>query len=162
MNTGVPYLMAAPPERKRIRRTEGSKTLARYLENNGLRPVAVYIPVDLHKALTHVAIEADITLQALVTLAVNAYYGTYRELPPLVSPTRIKADPHKSFTWYADVDLHKRVKLLAVDLDCTVQQLVLSALVDYTKDHQKVKALKIKTGSAPYARAPVNTPRKAH
>jgi hypothetical protein len=142
--------------RKRVRNTQGSKTVAEYLENNGLRPVAVYFPTELHKALTHVAIDAGIPLQALVTLAINAYYAGPHDLPPLVAPTRIKTDPHKNFTWYADLDLHKRVKLLAVDLDCTVQQLVLSALVDYTKDHKEIKRLKIKTGYAPYARAPLN------
>lgn len=148
--------MSTPPLRQRVRRTAGSKTLAEYIENNGLRPVSVYMPVPLHKALSQVAIEADISLQALVTLAVNTYYGGPRDLPPLVAPTRIKQDPHKNFTWYADIDLHKRVKLLALDLDCTVQQLVLSALVDYTSDHPKVKALKIETGYPPFARAPLH------
>jgi hypothetical protein len=148
--------MSVPPVRTRDRRTAGSKALAEYIENNGLKPVSVYIPTPWHKALAQVAIEADISLQALVTLAVNTFYGTHRDLPPLVAPTRIKADPHKNFTWYADLDLHKRMKLLALELDCTVQQLVLSALVAYSKDHPKVKALKIKTGYPPYARAPLN------
>lgn len=148
--------MSTPPSRQRVRRTAGSKTLAEYIENNGLRPVSVYMPVPLHKALSKVAIEADISLQALVTLAVNTYYGVHRDLPPLVAPTRIKQDPHKNFTWYADIDMHKRVKLLALELDCTVQQLVLSALVDYTKDHAAVKALKIQTGFPPFARAPLH------
>lgn len=43
-------------------------------------------------------------------------------------------------------------------MDCSVQQLVMSAVVDYLKDHPSVKALKIKTGYAPYARHPVVTP----
>lgn len=149
-------IMSTPPLRHRVRRTAGSKTLAEYIENNGLRPVSVYMPTAIHKALSQVAIEADISLQALVTLAVNTYYGTHRDLPPLVAPTRIKQDPHKNFTWYADIDMHKRLKLLALDLDCSAQQLILSALIDYTKDHAAVKALKIRTGYPPYARAPLN------
>lgn len=149
--------MSTHPIRHRVRRTEGSRSLAEYIENNGLRPVSVYMPVPLHKALSHVAIEAGISLQALVTLAVNTYYGSHRDLPPLIAPTRIKQDPHKNFTWYADIDMHKRVKLLALDLDCSAQQLILSALVDYTKDHPKIKALKIGTGHPPYARAPVHS-----
>lgn len=147
--------MSTPPLRQRDRRTAGSKTLADYLNNNGLRPVSVYMPVPLHKAFSQIAIEADISLQALVTLAVNTYYGVHRDLPPLIAPTRIKQDPHKNFTWYADIDLHKRVKLLALELDCSVQQLVLSAMVDYTKDHARVKALKIETGFPAFARAPL-------
>lgn len=147
--------MATPPTRSRVRRTTGSKTLGSYIDRHGLRPVAVYIPDPLHRALTYIAIETETTLQALITLACNTYYGTHRDLPPLVAPTRTKQDPHKSFTWYADIDLHKRMKLLAVDLDGTVQQLVLSAIVDYLKDAPKIKALKIKTGYAPYARAPL-------
>lgn len=162
MHIGAQTYMANPPPRKRVRTTQGSQTVANYLENNGLKPVAVYLPVDLHKALTHVAIDADISLQALVTLAANTYYAGPKDLPPLTAPTRIKQDPHKNFTWYADLDLHKRIKLLALDLDCTVQQLVMSALVDYTKDHKEIKKLKIKTGYAPYARAPLVTPPKPH
>ena len=46
------------------------------------------------------------------------------------------------------------MKLAALELDGSVQQLILSALVDYLKDAPKVKALKIKTGYAAYARAP--------
>lgn len=45
---------------------------------------------------------------------------------------------------------------LAVDLDGTVQQLILSAIVEYLKDAPLVKALNIKTGYAPYARAPTD------
>jgi hypothetical protein len=157
--------MTNPPLRQRTRRTAGSRSLAEYIENNGLRPVSVYIPLALHKAVSQVAIEADISLQALITLAVNTFYGAAKDLPPLVAPTRIKQDPHKNFTWYADVDLHKTVKLLALEHDCTVQQLVLSALVAYTKDHPKVKALKIKSGFPPFLRAPLslvhNSPAKA-
>lgn len=148
--------MSNPPLRQRVRRTQGSRALAEYIENNGLRPVSIYLPLAMHKALATVAIEADITLQALVTLAVNKYYGSHRDLPPLIAPTRIKQDPHKNFTWYADIDLHKRVKVLALELDSTVQQLILSALIDYTKDHPKIKALKVKTGFPAFARAPAN------
>lgn len=146
--------MATPPARTRVRRTAGSQTLGAFIDRHGLRPVSVYIPLKLHRALTETAIEAETTLQALITMACNTLYGTRHDLPPLVAPTRTKQDPHKSFTWYADIDLHKRMKLLAVDLDGTVQQLVLSAIVEYMKDAPKVKALKIKTGFAAYARAP--------
>lgn len=146
--------MTTPPARSRVRRTTGSKTLGAFIDRHGLRPVSVYVPEPLHRALTHIAIETETSLQAIITLACNKYYGTRHDLPPLVAPTRTKQDPHKSFTWYADIDLHKRMKLLAVDLDGTVQQLVLSAVVDYMKDAPKIKALKIKTGYAAYARAP--------
>ena len=46
------------------------------------------------------------------------------------------------------------MKMLAVDLDGTVQQLIVSAVVDYMRDEPRIKALKIKTGYAPYARFP--------
>lgn len=150
--------MATPPTRQRVRRTAGSKTLGKFIDRHGLRPVSVYIPYKWHRAFTEIAIEGETTLQAIITLACNTAYGTHRDLPPLTAPTRVKQDPHKSFTWYADIDLHKRMKLLAVDLDCSVQQLVMSAVVDYLKDHPKVKALEIKTGYAPYARLPVELP----
>ena len=112
--------MATPPARTRVRRTTGSQTLGAFIDRHGLRPVSVYIPVKLHRALTETAIEAETTLQALITMACNTLYGTRHDLPPLVAPTRTKQDPHKSFTWYADIDLHKRMKMLAVDLDGTV------------------------------------------
>lgn len=147
--------MTTPPTRTRVRRTTGSKTLGKYIDRHGLRPVAVYVPEPLHRALTLIAIESETTLQAILTAACNTFYGARHDLPPLVAPTRTKQDPHKSFTWYADVDLHKRMKMLAVDLDGTVQQLVLSAVVEYMKDAPKLRALKIKTGYAPYARAPI-------
>lgn len=146
--------MATPPVRRRTRRTPGSQTVASFVDRHGLRAVAVYIPEKLHRALTAIAIEGETSLQAIITLACGKYYGTHHDLPPLAAPTRIKQDPHKSYTWYADVDLHKRMKLLAVDLDGTVQQLVLSAVLAHLADHPKIKALKIKTGYAPYARAP--------
>lgn len=146
--------MTTPPARTRTRRTAGSKTLGEFIDRHGLRPVSVYLPEKLHRALTETAIEAETTIQAIITMACNTMYGTHHDLPPLVAPTRTKQDPHKSFTWYADIDLHKRIKLLAVDLDGTVQQLVLSAIVEYMKDAPRVKALKIKTGYAAYARAP--------
>lgn len=146
--------MTTPPTRTRVRRTSGSQTVGNFIDRHGLRPVAVYIPEKLHRALTTIAIETETTLQAIVTMACNKYYGLGGDLPPLVAPTRTKQDPHKSFTWYADLDLHKKMKLLAVDLDGTVQQLVLSAIVNYMKDAPKIKALKIKSGYAAYARAP--------
>lgn len=151
--------MATPPIRRRVRRTTGSKTVGDYIDRHGVRPVAVYIPEKLHRALTHAAIQGETTLQAILTVACNTFYGTRRDLPPLVAPTRTKQDVHKSFTWYADVDLHKRMKMLAVDLDGTVQQLILSAVVEYMKDSPLIKALKIKTGYAPYARTPAEAPR---
>lgn len=146
--------MATPPARRRVRRTKGSKIVAEYLDRHGVRPVAVYVPEKWHRAFSKIAIEGDTSLQAIMTLACGTAYGARRDLPPLVAPTRVKQDPHKSVTWYADVDLHKRMKMLAVDLDCSVQQLVMSAVVDYLKDHPSIAALKIKTGVAPYARHP--------
>lgn len=146
--------MPTPPTRTRVRRTVGSKTVGAYVDRHGLRPVSVYLPEKLHRALTHIAINSETPLQALFTLACGTFYGSGREIPPLIAPTKTKMDPHKSFTWYADVDLHKRIKLLAVDLDCSSQQLILSALVEHLKDSPQIKALKIKTGYAPYARAP--------
>lgn len=146
--------MATPPTRVRVRRTTGSKTVGDFVDRHGLRAVAVYIPIAMHRALSHTAIEAETSLQAIITMACNTYYGTHRDLPPLLLPTRTKQTPHKSFTWYADIDLHKRIKTLAVDLDGSVQQLILSAVIAMLADAPKIKALKLKTGYAPYARAP--------
>ena len=153
--------MATPPTRTRVRRTTGSKTLGEFTDRHGLRPVAVYIPDALHRALTHTAIEAETNLQAIFTTACNAMYGTHRDLPPLVAPTRPTADPHKRYTWYADIDLHKRMKMLAVDLGGSVQQLIISAVLEHLKNAPKIKALRIKTGYAPYARTPESLPRPA-
>lgn len=146
--------MPTPPIRTRVRRTAGSKTIGDYIDRHGVRPVTVYLPEPLHRALSKIAIESDTSIKALITLACNTYYGGKVKLPPLVAPTRTKTDPHKSFTWYADIDLHRAIKLLAVELDGSVQQLILSAVADYLKDSPRIKALKIKTGFAPYARAP--------
>lgn len=148
--------MPTPPPRKRSRTTDGSKRLESYMDNNGVRPVAVYVPIALHKALTEVCILGELTMQALITLACNTYYGAPHDLPPLVKPTKVKLEPHKNVTWYADVDLHKRMKLLGLDIGASVQQLVLSALVDYTKDAPQVKALNIETGFPAYLRTPTN------
>ncbi len=156
--------MLKPPLRVRTRRTAGSQSLARYTESNGLRPVAVYVPIDLHRALTSSLIEMSgdegerITLQAVITLACYRYYGETAELPPLMAPTFTKQDPHKSVTWYADIELHKKLKLLAVELDGSVQQLILSAIVEYMKEAPLVKALNLETGHSVYARAPRDTP----
>lgn len=154
--------MTNPPPRSRVRRTVGSQTLGAFIERHNLRPVSVYIPEKLHRALVETAIETDQSLQGLLTLACGATYGN-DQVPPLVAPTRTKQDPHKSFTWYADIDLHKQMKLKAVELDGTVQQLILSAVVDYLKAAPKIKALKIKTGYSAYARAPevIKLPPKA-
>lgn len=146
--------MTTPPARTRTRRTAGSKTLGNFIDRHGLKPVSVYIPEDLHRALAATALEAETSLQALTTLACNTFFGHVADLPPLTAPTRTKQDPHKSFTWYADIGLHKRMKLLAIDIDGSVQQLILSALVEYLKDAPRIKKLRMKTGYAPYARAP--------
>lgn len=143
------------PLHARVRRTPGSRALGKFIDAHGLRPVAVYIPTELHRALAATAIESDTSLQALLTLAVNTHYGCVApRVPPLVAPTRTKQDPHKSFTWYADVDLHKSLKMLAVEIGGTVQQLVLSAAVEYMKHAPRVAALAIPSGFPAYARAP--------
>lgn len=151
--------MTNPPIRSRTRRTQGGRTLADFVDRHGLRAVAVYIPVALHRALATTAIEHETTLQAIITLACNSYYGHDDvELPALTAPTRAKHDAHKNFTWYADVDLHKKMKMLAVMVGSSVQQLVLSAVVNYMKDAPLVRALNIQVGYAAYARAPEETP----
>lgn len=146
--------MATPPTRKKIRRTPGSKSLGAYIDRHGLRPVAIYIPLEWHRALSHISIESDTPLQALFTVACTEYYSRPRDLPPLIAPTRTKTDPHKNFTWYADIDLHKRIKMLAVDLECSAQQLILSAVIDKVKESPRIQALNIKTGYPPYVRLP--------
>lgn len=146
------------PTRSRVRRTTGSKTLGAFIDRHGLKPVTVYIPEKLHRALTETAIEGESTMQGMVTVAANRVFADKTELPPLVAPTRTKIDPHKSFTWYADVDLHKHIKLLAVENGATVQQLLLSAIVDTFKDAKRVKALGIETGHAAYSRTPEQVP----
>lgn len=148
--------MTTPPARSRVRRTAGSKTLGEFIDRHGLRPVSVYIPEPLHRALTQTAIESETSLQQLMSLACQVHYGQPNNLPPLVAPTKTKQDPHKSFTWYADVDLHKKMKLLAVDLDGSVQQLILSAIVEHLKNAPRIRALELKTGYAAYARAPAS------
>lgn len=151
--------MTNPPKNARTRRTAGGRALADFVDRHGLRAVSVYIPGDLHRALATTAIENETNLQSLVTLSCNNFYGQEDiELPPLTAPTRPKQDPHKNFTWYADVDLHKKMKMLAVMKGSTVQQLVLSAVVNYMKDAPRVRALGIETGFPAYARAPDELP----
>lgn len=150
--------MTALPTRQRVRRTRGSKTLAKFIDRHGLRPVSVYFPEALHRALAGTAIEADTSLQALVTLACHSYFGVESPLPPLVQPTRTHQDPHKSFTWYADIDLHRTMKIKAIDVGSTVQQLILSAVVSYMRKAPRVKALNIPTGFPAFARAPGSLP----
>lgn len=147
------------PIRERTRRTPGGQRVAEYVDRNGLRAVAVYLPQAMHRALVSTAIDAETSLQALMALACDAHYSkSPTNMPPLVAPTRTKLDPHKSAMWYADVDLHKKMKLLAVELDGSVQQLILSALVEHLKDAPRVKALNVASGFPPYARAPAELP----
>lgn len=155
--------MTTPPLRTRVRRTEGSRKVGDFLDRHGLRPVSVYLPIELHRALAGTAIEAGTNLQGLFTLACSKFYGGEVDLPPLVAPTRTKSEPHKSVTWYADVDLHKRMKMLAVDLDGSVQQLIVSAIVAHLKRAPRVKALNIQSGFPAYAQAPEElTPPSRH
>ena len=152
--------MITIPRRERHHRTSGSKAVGDYLARHDMRPVAVYIPVKLHTVLTKLAIEAEASLQDFITKACESWYGEERELPPLVAPTRAKLDPHKIPTWYANIELHKRMKVLAVEVGSSVQQLILSALVEYAKDSPEVKALGIKTGYVPYSRTPSDPPQR--
>lgn len=148
------------PIRHRVRRTKGSKTVGDYVDRHGLRPVAVYIPEELHRALAITALENESTLQQYMTLACHKHYGgAVPDVPPLMAPTRTKQDPHKSCTWYADIGLHHAMKLLSVEMDGSVQQLILSALVDYLKDAPRVKALHLQTGYPAYPRMPEELPR---
>lgn len=143
------------PTPVRNRRTEGSKRLSEYAERNGVRPVSWYVPEALHGPLVKIAAERGFAVQSLVTHACEVHYGAEEKaLPPLVPPTHVKTDPHKNFTWYAPVALHKAIKLLALELECTAQQLITSAVVHQYKDVPEIKELRIVTGSAPYARAP--------
>lgn len=147
--------MNHPPLRARVRRTPGGKSLGEFVDRHGLRPVSVYIPEKLHRALAATAIESETSLQQIFTLACNTYYGGREvNVPPLTAPTHPKLEPHKNYTWYADVSLHRNMKMLAVELSSNVQQLVLSAVVNYMNSAPKVRALKIKTGFPAYARAP--------
>lgn len=148
--------MTNPPTRApRVRRTPGSKSVGNYVDRHGLKPVSVYIPEKLHRALATTAIESETSLQQIFTLACHTFYGAMDDkAPPLTAPTHPKQDPHKNFTWYADIELHRYMKLLAVRMTSNVQQLVLSAVVNYMKSAPKVRALKIKTGFPAYARAP--------
>lgn len=147
--------MSTIPKRTPDRRTLGSKRLGVYLDKNGLRAVTVYIPTPLHRALSIIAIESETSIQALITAACQTFYGTHQGVPPLAAATRTKTDPHKTLSWYADIALHKRMKLLAVDIDGTVQQLIISAILEYLKDSPHIRKLHMDTGYAPYARAPV-------
>lgn len=148
------------PIRHRTRRTQGSRAVADFVDRHGLRPVAVYLPEKLHRALTATALEHDTSMQSFFTLACNKYYGGIcPDVPELLAPTHVKRDPHKSCTWYADVNLHHKMKLLAVETDGSVQQLIVSAVVDYLKDAPRVKALHLRTGYPAYARAPERLPR---
>lgn len=148
--------MATPPPRATTRRTRGSKNLKAYLDNNNLRPVSVYMPIRVHAAISKAADAGETTIQALFTMACHKYYGHRCDLPPLVGFGTPPKEDRKVITWYADIDLHKKIRLLAMDLEGNVQQLVLSAVLDYIKDAPPVKALKIKTGYPPFGRTPVN------
>lgn len=150
------------PKRTRVRKTTGSRTLEAFIDRHGLQPVSVYLPVAMHRAFTGTVLENETTMQAVMTLACNCYYGhgsSVKSLPPLAPPTHSKNDPHKNVTWYADIDLHRAMKMLAVQIDSSVQQLIRSALLDYMKDAPRVKKLKIKTGYPAYARAPDEIPK---
>lgn len=148
--------MTNPPNRPRARTTSGSLTVGKFIDRHGLRPVSVYIPIELHRALATIAIKSDTSMQAIVTLACSKYFGRGDpDVPPLLAPATPTSEPRKNFTWYADIELHKRMKLLAVVLSGSVQQLVLSAVVDYMKDAPDIKALRLQTGFPAYARAPV-------
>lgn len=140
------------PTPKQTRRTEGSKRLTEYTERNGLSPVAWYVPVELHAALTELAARGGSPLQAIVTAACIDRYGNKFNptIPPLTPPTSKKTMAHKSFTWYAPEDLHTQIKVLAANIHSSQQQLITSAVVDACKDAPEIVALGVTTGVAPY------------
>jgi len=158
-------MQAAIPMKNRVRRTAGSRSMAQFVDRNGLTPVTVYLPEKLHAALEAIAAEADedTSIQSLLTIALTRHYGVRgaADLPPLTAPTRTTKEPHANYTWYGDVELHKTIKLLAVELGSTCQQLIVSAIVATYSDHPRIKKLKIKTGYPAYARAPAVLPRLA-
>ncbi len=149
--------MTGLPTPVRTRKTVGSQRVAEYTARNNVRPVSWYVMPDLHAAVVAIAQRRDLTLQLLLTHACEVRYGQPDAvvLPPLVPPTRIKTDPHKSVTWYCPEPLFKSLKRLSVDIEASVQQLITSAVVDQLKDTPEVKVLRINTGVAPYMRAPV-------
>lgn len=148
--------MADLPKPIRTRSTQGSQRLADYAERHGVRPVAWYVPEFLHEAVSDMAVRNGMTMQTLITFACETRYGLDTPvLPPLVPPSHTKTDPHKNVTWYAPVDLYKKIKQLALDIESTAQQLITSAVVDQYKNTKEIKALRLVTGAAPYARAPI-------
>lgn len=143
------------PQRKPMTRTKGSALVKAHIDSKGERQVAVYIPLEWHTALLEATKRKHGALQSNILTACSTYYGVVPPvLPPLVEPTHVRRDPHKTVTWYAATPLHDAMKKLAVDIRSSVQQLVLSALVDHMKNEPAIAALKIPTGSAPYPKAP--------
>lgn len=160
----APSRATKPAVRQTRRSTPQSQRVADYAARNNLRPVSWYVPVGLHAALqqlTHKAKAASgaaeaTSLQAVVTAACAKAYGLGPKggTPPLAAPTNTALEPHKRFTWYAPYELQKDMRLVAANIESSMQQLVTSAVVDYLKDQPEIAALRIPTGVPPFMRAP--------
>ena len=151
-------MATTPISAPRIRRTKRGQTVADYLDRHNVKAVAVYLPPELHAALLEISAGTKETLQSMFTLACSTYYGGPHDLPPLAAPTRSKTTPQVCTTWYCDIDLHRRMKIVAMDIGSSVSQLFTSAIVATYKDAPSVKRLKIKTGYPAYQRAPDELP----
>lgn len=155
--TQAPTTPEAPTAR---RSTPESIRVARYIETNGLRAVAMYLPPEIHDALKHIARAERVSMQSLISFACVEHYGTpgIPKVPPLVPPTHPKTDPHVNMTWYAPRELHTEIKLLATRMRASVQQLLMSAVIHQYRARAVFRALNIVTGVAAYSRARAGAP----
>lgn len=138
------------PNKKRVSRagTAGSERVAAYVERHNVRKVSVYLTEKMHRALSTIADESEVTLQGLITLACTKHYGPRPQVPPLLPHTSPTKEPHKNLTWYADRQLHTSMRLLSVHMDVSVQRLIVSALAEYFKDHPSIQALELEPAEA--------------
>lgn len=149
---------AAPQTIRYAAKTSGSQRVTDYKERHNLHPVVLPVPLNIHKALSHHALDDGVTMQSLFTLACEKYFGSDPvTVPPLVA-TRRGQEKFKQPTWYADIDLHKRIRRLSIDTGASVQQLIMSALVDYLKDSPRMQAAEVTTGYPPMARGNTEMP----
>lgn len=163
--------MANNNNKKTPPKSSGQRRLKDYLVNNNFKAVAVALPRELHRVLDRMVAEAKgaadtarpTTIHALVTVACSAYYSdeNVKTLPPLAQfePPRPNADGKgdRRFTWYADMDLFRSMKIISARHSCSLRQLIVSAVLERYKDTPQIKALGMETSGDPRWRMPSAT-----
>lgn len=133
--------MTTTPPRPR-RTTDASKRQGEYLERHDRRQVGVHISNTLHAALLAAGDYERSYIQRTLTQACAKYYDSPRApLPPLVAMEVPSKDTHRYYTWYADTAMHKKIRTRAAQHLATMQQLIISALINFTMDEPPIKAL---------------------